>query len=148
MMNGANTSKGSSSQGSPDFTWVAHAGISPQIGCQKPGEGNHQPEVSLGLGQSETLWIQISLLHHSKMHVYFKHIRSIPQDRLHPVSLKCFLNLNDPGAPGWLSVWASTFGAGHDTSRGPGIESCIGLHKGSLLPPLLMSLPLCVYVSQ
>ena len=45
------------------------------------------------------------------------------------------------GTPEGLSGWASTFGSGHDPGvQGPGIESCIGLPRGSLLLPLPVSL--------
>ena len=47
------------------------------------------------------------------------------------------------GVPGWLSVWVSAFGLGHD----PGIELHIRLPTGSLILPLPMSLPLSVCLS-
>ena len=51
--------------------------------------------------------------------------------------------MNLGGAPGCLSGLASAFGSGHDPG-GPGMESRIGLHSGTLFLPLPVSLPLCV----
>ena len=50
-----------------------------------------------------------------------------------------FLPVN--GTPGGLRGWGSAFGSGRDPGD-PGMESSIGLPRGSLLLPLPGSLPL------